>query len=416
MRVLLLNQVFYPDVAATAQHAHDLARHLTEAGHEVVAIASRATYGKKGADLPKQEWVDDDIEVHRVGRSLFGKAGIAGRLVDFSLFYVAAAIKAFTVRRPDVVVCFTTPPLIALVGWLLRLVRRCRFVYWVMDVYPDIAVACGVMQHNSIATWMTERLNRFCLRRADKVVVLGRCMEQRITGKDIDPESIARIGVWSDQDEVKPVERDENPYRTEWQLGSRLVVMYSGNFGLAHDVVTMCAAAEALREEERIRFVFVGGGKRKVEVEQFVETQGLENVVIAPYQPRSKLDASLSCADIHLVSMIDGAEGSVVPCKLFGIMAAGRPTIFIGHPDSELARVLVEHECGRVVPPGDVDGLIASIAELMENDTLRRSMGAKARLALNVAYSRHAACEQWRELLESLVAPSQQPAAVRVDG
>lgn len=409
MRVLLLNQVFYPDVAATAQHAHDLAKHLTAHGHEVVAIASRATYGEKGADLPRQEWVGD-IEVHRVGRSLFGKAGIAGRLIDFLVFYVAATIKAFTVRRPDVVVCFTTPPFIAFVGWLLRLVRRCKFVYWVMDVYPDVAVACAVMKHDSVLTWLMERLNRFCLRRADRVVVLGRCMEQRITDKGIDPDSIQHIGVWSDQDEVKPVPREHNPYRKEWGFGDRLVVMYSGNFGLAHDVVTMCAAAEALQDEDRVRFAFVGGGKRKSEVEEFVNDQSLPNVVLAPYQPRSKLDASLSCADIHLVSMIDGAEGSIVPCKLFGIMAAARPTIFIGHPDSELARVLVEHQCGRVVQPGDVDGLIATIAEFMESEPLRLSMGARARSALQVAYSRHAACEQWRELLESL-APA--PAATK---
>ena len=179
MRVLLLNQVYHPDPAATAQHADDLARHLVRQGHEVHVIASRALYGSKGAALPAHEQVDG-VEVHRVGRSLFGKSSIVARIADFGLFYVFALLKAMTVPRPDVTVCFTTPPFIALAGWWLRLTRGSKFVYWVMDLYPDLPVACGVMKPKSIATRFFESINRFCLRSADRSVVLGRCMQDRV--------------------------------------------------------------------------------------------------------------------------------------------------------------------------------------------------------------------------------------------
>jgi len=404
VRILLINQTYHPDVVATAQHAHDLARHLVAHGHEVRVITSRSIYGQKGASLPARETIEG-VEIQRVGRSLFGKAGIVARIADFILFYVMSGLRAFTIKRPDVVICFTTPPFIALVGWLMARIRRCKFVYWVMDLYPDLPVACGVMKPTSLMTRFCEALNRFCLRRADRTVVLGRCMRDRVLNKKVEAGHVVHIGVWADQSEVKPMTRESNPFRLEWNLGDRFVVMYSGNFGLGHDVDTMCSAAERLRDDDSIRFVFVGGGKKKQIVEELVTSRGLHNCVIAPYQPREKLDASLSCADVHLASLLEGVEGIMVPCKLFGAMAAARPTIFIGHPTSELARVLVEQECGIAIRQGDVDGLIQAIRMLLGDQAMRERMGNKARSALIDVYSREKACEQWRDLLEGLHDP-----------
>jgi colanic acid biosynthesis glycosyl transferase WcaI len=401
MRVLMINQVFHPDVAATAQHAHDLGRHLVAHGYDVAVIASRSIYGERGASLPKFERVDG-IEVHRVGQSIFGKAGILARAFDFACFDIAATLKAFTIKRPDVVICFTTPPFIALLGWLLRLVRRTRFVYWVMDLYPDVPVECGVMKARSPITRCFELLNRFLLRRADRTVVLGRCMRERVLGKGIPETRVVHIGVWSDESEVKPLPPECNPYRKEWELGERFVVMYSGNFGLGHDVDTMLQAALRLRHDDSIRFAFVGGGKKKPIVDRFVREHALTNCIVAPYQPREKLDASLSCGDAHLATLALRMQGAIVPCKLFGSMAAERPTIFIGPPGSELARVLTEHNCGIVVPPGDVDGLVRAIRELAADPQRRHEMGERARNALGQTYSREKACEQWRRLLEDM--------------
>lgn len=410
MRVLLINQVFYPDVAATAQHADDLARHLVRHGHEVHAIASRSIYGKKGAALPREEQVDG-VKIHRVGQSLFGKASIAARILDFGLFYVAAMWKALRTPKPDVVVCFTTPPFIALVGWLMRVLRGSKYVYWVMDLYPDLPVACGVMKPRGLSTRFFEGVNRFCLRKADRVVVLGRCMQERVAAKGVSGPSVQHIGVWSDAAEVAPVPRSENPYREEWGLGDRFVVMYSGNFGLGHDVETMCAAAKELDGEDSIRFLFVGGGKKKARVEEFVRTEGLSNCVLADYQPREKLHQSLSVADVHLASLLEGVEGIMVPCKLFGIMASERPAVFIGHPTSELSRVIEEHEAGFTVRQGDVEGLVALIRELAADRERTERLGGNARRALSEAYSREAACERWRELLEEVVGERSADAA-----
>jgi colanic acid biosynthesis glycosyl transferase WcaI len=410
VRVLFINQTYHPDVAATAQHMHDLARHLVRHGHEVEVITSRSLYGQAGASLPSEEVVDG-VEIHRVGRSVFGKAGLVARAADFALFYAAATLRSLTVRRADVVVCLTTPPFISLLGILLRSLRGGRYVQWLMDMYPDVAVGCDVLRPNALSTRFLDAVNRFTLRQADLVVVLGRCMRRRVLEKGIDPARVVHVGVWSDESEVRPIARDENPYRREWGMGNAFVVMYSGNFGIGHDVATMLGAAERLRGESGIRFAFVGGGKRKAEVERFVRERGLENAVLAPYQPRERLDASLSCADLHLVSLREGLEGCIVPCKLFGAMAAGRPTAFIGSAESEVARVLVENDCGVVVRQGDVDGLVAVIRQLAADPPRAARLGERARAALSVAYDREQGCEDWRRALEALVeSPARQEA------
>lgn len=404
LRVLFLNQAFYPDVVATAQHAHDLARHLVARGHEVAVIASRSIYGQKGASLPRYE-VKDGIEIYRVGSSLFGKSTILLRIIDFAFFYVMAGWKALRVRRPDVVVPFTTPPFIALVGVVLQIFRHCKFVYWVMDLYPDVLVACGVMRPRSLTERFLEAVNRFCLRHADRVVVLGRCMQQRVLDKGIDPAKVIHVGVWSDSDEVKPIPRLENPYRRDWGLADAFVVMYAGNFGLGHDVQTMCEAVLRLRDRSNIRFAFVGGGKRKQEVEAFLRQHQLRNAVCHDYQPRAQLDALLSLGDLHLVSLAQPVTGLVVPCKLFGIMAAERPTAFIGHPDSEIARVLIEHNCGVVIPCGNTDALVQVIEELAADPQRQAELGQRARQALHQAYDRRRACESWERILLEVTTP-----------
>ena len=404
MRILMINQVFYPDVAATAQHGHDLARHLVEQGHEVTAISSRSLYGEKGAKLASKETVDG-IEIHRVGRSFFGKTSIFARALDFILFYLAATWRALTLSKHDVVICFTTPPFITLAGLLLRVFKGTRVVCWVMDLYPDVPIVCGLMKRDSLSSRFFEWLSRFCLRAVDRNVVLGRCMKELIESKGIPPEKISLIGVWSDNSDVREGGRETNQYRSEWGVGDRTLIMYSGNFGIGHDVDTFLDAALALRDDDRIRFAFVGGGKRKSTVESFVHEHGLEaTCILAPYQPRERLDELLSAADAHLVSLLPGREGVMVPCKLFGILAVSRPALYVGPAESEISRVIVESDCGASVLPGDSADLVRAITSYADDPEFCGRVGERARAALEAHHTMEQRCTAWTSLLEDVVA------------
>lgn len=413
MHIVLLNQAFYPDVVATAQMAKDLADTLSARGHTVTAIASRSIYGKQGASLPARETIrvgTGTIDIHRVGWSLFGKSGVAARVADFALFYALAMVKSLTIRRPDVIVSFTTPPFIGLVGVVCSWLRGSAPVCWVMDLYPDVAVACGVMKPRSLLTRAFDRLGTLILQRSRVNVVLGRCMEKRVLGKGVDGSRVRLIPVWADLDGLEPVEPGDNEFRRHWAPGAEFIVMYSGNFGLGHDADTLMGAMKELRNEPGLRFVFVGGGKRRREIEGFVREQGITNATWDEYQPREKLGASLSAGDVHLLSVREGVEGMVVPSKMFGIMAVGRPAIYIGHPDSEVARVIAESDGGVLVREGDVPGLVKAIRDLRADAGARARMGASARRAIAGRFDRETACRAWADLLEGLgVAGSPSP-------
>jgi colanic acid biosynthesis glycosyl transferase WcaI len=401
VRVLLLNQAYAPDHAATAQHAHDLARHLVAHGHAVTAVASRSLYGERGAALPRRETIEG-VQVERVGSSLFGKAGLLARAVDFAIFWAAAAWRVLRLPRQDAIVCLTTPPFIVLVGLLSRAIKGGRVVLWSMDLYPDAPVAFGAMRASHPLAAVAAAIDRFCLRRTDAVVALGRCMRERLLAKGAPADRLHTIGVWSDEEEVAPGPREGNRYREEWGIGDRMLVMYSGNFGLGHDVETFLGAAGLLRQEDRIRFAFVGGGKRKPEVEARVRGEGLSNCVLAPYQPRERLGELLGAADLHLVTLRPGVEGIMVPSKFYGIMASGRPAILVGGAEGEIALTIAEERCGAVVAAGDAAGLAAALRERLDHPRLREEEGRRGREALRLRHARRIRCEAWRRLLESL--------------
>ena len=410
LRVLLVNQAYAPDAAATAQHCEDLAQHLIAQGHGVSVIASRSIYGQTGAKLPRRETLDG-VHVHRVGLSLFGKRGLALRALDFGLFYVAALWRAVWVRvpidgqrkKPDVVVTLTTPPFIGGVGVLLRWLRGCRHIYWAMDLYPDVLVAAGLSQPNGMMTRALAALNRWEMRRSDRVVALGRCMRGLIQSQGIKPDHIDVIGVWAP---TAPGEEVPDPaassYRETWSLHGKFVVQYSGNFGLAHDYETFCDAMLHVRQRDDVVFLFAGGGKRIEPLKGFVEEHGLTNVMFQPYQPRENLPDLLSLANVHLISQSPTFTGIVVPSKLFGIMAAGRASLFVGPAEAEVARVLDETGGGRRFEIGAGQALGDAILELADDPARALQMGRAALDAARGPHHQHSRYVAWERLLVSV--------------
>lgn len=401
MKVLLLNQVFWPDVAATAQHGHDLGRYLAQHGVQVTALASRSLYSETGKALPREGGVDG-IRIVRAGHSRFGKTALAARAFDFVSFYLAALWRAIWLPRQDIVVCFTTPPFIAFVGILLRWLKGTTVVCWTMDLYPDVPVAAGVLRRGSLAHSLFDAVDRFSLRHADRVVVLGRCMQQRLLEKGVDPKRMEVINVWADGDEVSVRPIEGNALRTAWQVGDRFVIEYSGNFGIGHDSETMYRAMQATRADDSIRWVIVGGGTKRGELEAFVQAHDIVNAVLKPYQPREALGELLSLGNVHLVSIAGNFSGLLVPSKFYGVLAAARPVLYVGPRETEVARVIEESQCGLVIEQGDSAGLVKAIETLHADPQLAQAMGRRAREVFERTFTRSHACERWLRLLQNV--------------
>lgn len=399
MKVLAINQFYAPDLSATSQLLTQLCEDLAALGDEVTVVASRGSY-LGGGRLPAREHLNG-VAVLRPWATRLGKRTIAHRVADYGSFWASAVASAVRAQRPDVMLVLSTPPMIAFGAALVSAKRSVPVVSWVQDVYPEVAVAFGLLSERHPATFPLRAMNRFCHRVMATHVVLADDMAVRLVAQGLSRERIQVVPNWADGSAVHPVDRADNAFRRQHGLDGRFVAMYSGNIGVGHDVATFAAAARKLAHTD-IEFVFIGEGARKAEAIDL--TRDLPRVRFLPYQPRERLAESLSAADVHLVSLRDGLEGLLVPSKVYGIMAAGRPIAYLGPPGSEVSRLVEEHRIGWSGRPGDGDGLAQVLEELSRDSGTVSEMGNRARMALCAHYDRPHAVRRWREVLEAAIA------------
>lgn len=361
LKILLLNQCFYPDVVSTAQHLTDLATALTARGHEVTVVA-----GDRGYDDPtkhfkrRERW--NDIEIIRIPSLSLGKNSRRRRALNFGSFLLACSLRLLTLRRFDVVVALTSPPLISFLAALFVKLKGGSFCFWVMDLNPDEAIAAGWLNEKSLTTRLLQRMLNYSFNVATCTVVLDRFMKERVVAKGIDPDRIAIVPPWSHDDHVQYSTAGREEFRQKHGLSDKFVVMYSGNHSPCHPLDTLINAARALNDRSEIIFCFIGGGSEQVKVSQ----QGLANVKCLPYQPLDELSGSLSAADLHVVVMGDEFVGIVHPCKVYNIMSIGAPTLYIGPIPSHVTDIASELRAGFFITShGDVERVTAAILEAM---------------------------------------------------
>lgn len=374
--VLFINRVYPPDVAATGQLLAELATGLHGLGWQVTVVTSRST---KGADTCEHL---DGVSVERVSGLPFTRASHWRRLLSYVSLYPALLWRALRLPKADVVVTMTDPPLQLLLGVVLKRFRKARLVHWAQDIYPELAEALGVLPANGIATLLLRRLSTWGLKHHDHIVTVGECMQQRLVERGIDAARISVIPNWADHQLIHPIAHDSNPFRQRHGLQGRFVVMYSGNLGLAHDFMSIVDAAELLQQSlPEVLFLFVGEGPQRAWLIEQIKTRRLENIRLLPPQSKHDLAASLGAADLHLVSMRQSLVGLLVPSKVYGILAAGRPLLFLGPESSEVARLVASHDCGEVL--ANVNGAeLADRIDLWRQDGDRRAVaGDRARQA-----------------------------------
>jgi glycosyltransferase involved in cell wall biosynthesis len=398
-----MNRFYYPDISATSQVLTDLAKRLAALGHDVHVVCSRLRYEGGGAPLPPFER-QDGVAVHRVWTTSFGRSPLSGRLLDYLSFYPSAIFRlARVARRGDVVVVKTDPPLLSvLVAPFVRL-RGSTLVNWVQDVFPEVA---DHSRSRHLPRWLQAPLMALrdrSLRGANMNVVLGTTMRDYLRRRNV-PESRLRIVEnWAAGETVHAIPPAASELRRALGIGEEFVVGYSGNMGLAHDHETILGAAELLQADATTRFLIVGGGSGMRLLQAEVERRGLRNMQFLAYQPRDRLADSLAAADVHLVTLRPEAEGFVVPSKLYGVMAAARPVVFVGDVASEIARAVERAACGACVSCGDAQGLAAELLRLKSDERLRLRLGENAASAYRSNYTFEAASGRWLEVLRAVV-------------
>lgn len=400
MRVTLVNQFFYPDLSATAQVATDLADGLAEVGWRVTAVSGTGQYLGGGRRLPFRD-VRGDVTIRRVPATSFGKGSLVRRAADYASFMGGAVARLASLPKPDVLVTMTTPPLLASAAAAYASAFGVPLVYWLQDVYPEVAGAFGALSETGLPYRAMAAGSRFALSRAAAVVVLGEAMRARAIAAGAAADRVHVIANWADERVIRPLAHADNPLRARLARGARRLVMYSGNMGRAHDMQTIADGIRRLRGMQDVRWLFVGNGDNRGSIERLAAEQA--NVELLPYVERALLPQSLSAADVHLIALKPEVVGLLEPSKLYGIMAAGRPSVFVGPAESEVARTIAAEPCGQLVRNGDASGFAEALSFLLSNDEERTAQGRAARVAVETRLGRTHAIAAFSRLLRRLL-------------
>jgi putative colanic acid biosynthesis glycosyltransferase WcaI len=390
-RLLVLNQYYWPCYEADGRLLTQLCEGLAREWDVSVVTGALPHAGAERV-------VRNGVETVRVASTAFERSRMGLRAVNYGSFFALALWWSLLSRPPDVVLSYTNPPFVGDVAWAAARRFGAPLIVAVQDVFPETAVALGRLRARPAVAALDATVG-FALRRADRVVALGDTMRRRLEEKGVAPERIAVIENWVDPDEIRP-EPQVNAWSEARGLAGRFVVMHSGNVGHAQDLDTLVRAT-ALIGEPAVDVVIVGSGVRLGEVRELAEAVAVP-VRFLPFQSDGVLSQSLSTAAVHVVGLARGLAGYVVPSRVYGVLAAGRPLIAAAEEISETARLVRKVGCGVVVPPGDPHALAAAVRAARDGQYDLDAMGGRGREYVLREASREAAVSRYLALLEDV--------------
>jgi colanic acid biosynthesis glycosyl transferase WcaI len=391
MSLIFINRFYWPEEPATSQLLTDMAEGLAGCGNEVRIITSRPFE----IEVPSKE-THNSVSIIRVGSSRYGSSNLTGRVIDFLSFIIGTSWQLLTkTKAKDTVVFLTDPPFLAAALWPLLSLRKVRFIHWVQDIYPEIAITLtGHRWLSILKPW-----RNLSWRRAHKCVTLGRDMAAVIRQAGVTPENLKIIPNWAPAGlyasaDTAPVTQ----LKSQWNLTGKFVALYSGNLGRVHDLTPIIEVASLLIDEKNIAIVFVGHGAQLESLQQTALARGLSNIHFKPPQPRESLNTTLALGDVHFVTLREGCESYVYPSKLYGIMAVARPVIFIGPSKCDLSLTIQNNQLGLSNSSHDISGIVGAI-RVLSGDSSMRQQYAQQTSDFARAHSLENAIHTWDQLL-----------------
>lgn len=400
--LLFLNRSYWPDVEATGQLLTALCEGLVD-DFQVTVLAGRPNAIVEEVD--SADWnsaiAKNNVAIQRVRHTQFPKQNLLGKGLNFLSFAHSARLALRNISTPDVVVFETDPFLLAFEADRLKKRTNCRMVGYLQDIYPDVAVALGKVGDN----WAVRRLRKSLFdiyRRCDRMVVLSQDMADLLTDNGVDSDRISIVPNWADTEKIAP-NGGANRFREQQQLGDRFIAMYSGNLGLTQRLEEFVAAAELLKDRADILFCFVGRGSQEAALRQLVQTRRLTNVKFIDYQPQAELTHSLTAADIHLVPLTKMLSRCLMPSKLYGILAAGRPYLTNAPLGSELHTISTQHQVGLTVEPESPQAIADRIRWAADHPSELKIMGHNARQLAESEYTQERSISRFRDVVQKVL-------------
>jgi glycosyltransferase involved in cell wall biosynthesis len=416
MHVLFFNRSYYPDTAATGQLLTELAEDLVrDHGCRVTVVCGPPLNPAPGTQFRPKRLVKREehngVTILRARGTRLDKNKFRGRALNYMSYFVTACAAGLRATPPDVCVALTDPPIIGLAAYAAARRHRVPLVMVFQDLFPEVTALLADFHSDTVNAGL-QRVNKFLIRKAARVVALGPTMRQRLLeDKGAPAAKTVTISNWADTTSIVPGPK-ENPFARAHGLVSKFVVMHSGNLGLSQSLETIVAAAARLRDVPDIQFVFQGEGVKKAELIADAAARGLTNILFLPYQSKERLGESFAAADVFIVSLQRGLAGYIVPSKLYGILAAGRPYVAAVERNCEVSAVTRDRSSGLIAEPGDAHDLADKILTYYRDRDLWRQHAANARAA-SADSDRRTQVSKYFKLFEEVVA-SAPPALASV--
>lgn len=398
-KFFLISQVFYPDEVSTASLFTNLCSVIAESDYVVEVWCAQPSYSILKRQ-PKMA-VHNGITIHYLASTNFSKNNFLGYLLNILTFSLSVSSKLLFSRDKGTVFTHTTPPPLGIIISFICAIKNRPFVYVLLDIFPEGWIRLGKISRKNLLIRFWGYLFITSLKRSKRIIAIGRDMKMWL--EKIYPESLKKveyIPLWQDDSIISPSDFSENEFILKYQLSNKFVIQYSGNMGLWNDMEILGKAVQGNIDD--VVFMFVGGGIRKNELLRSVSIEDRENTLFLPFQPMDKLGSILTACHAGLVSLRDGLEGMAVPSKIYGILAAGIPVIAMVPENSEIALIVREENCGYVLNPNDLDGLVKAIMELKSENKLRVNMGNNGRKAFEQKYSTKRIAEKYIKLVREL--------------
>ncbi len=406
MHIAFLNQYYEPFSASTSHLLTDVATSLAADGHRVSVITGRNAYIPEERDLlvPRRETLSG-VDVIRVGRTYADRTNRMRRVLGYLEYLIGATFTLAFLDEVDLVVPLTTPPFLARVAATVAKMKRRRVALWLMDMYPDALAADRILDSRGVLyralAWTMRTTYRACAR----IVVLDKYMQERLVSQGVDASRLRVCPNWQGAGLRADSSDDRQRFRRDLGIADDdLLVLYFGNLGLAHEVDTIVDVMDQLRADEKIKFAFIGGGTRTAQLRRALEQRNLDNVIIRPAVRKSEIAVPLRAADIGLVTMLDQWNGVLSPSKVYSIMAAGLPILYIGPERSEISDIIRDAGAGAAHVIGDVAGTVASIRGWNNNRLRLQEDGEATFAAFRRSFTGEQAISRVRDALLSAVA------------
>ena len=417
---IFFTQLYYPDMTTTAIIMTDLVEDLAGYGMNPEVVCAQPTYIKNSDSQITQisqikiggseDWgkcprveCHNGVSIRRVWSFLFDKNKIVGRILNSASCFLSMLLRVFPTGKNDLLILNTNPALLPFLGFIAAKLKGQRYAVLVHDLWPELPAHTGMIRKGGILYRAIDFVTKLSFKYASSIIVLSEAMKRIILHKV--PESEDKIHVihnWADAGRVYPVSKKDNQLLDELGLRYKKVVMYSGNLGRYQPLEVMIHAARELRDRDDIVFVFAGDGGKRQKVQEIAASQHLDNVMLIPFQPLNRLAESLSMADVALIGIYPENEGIIMPSKLYGLLAVGKPIICVSDPKSEVMEILKRAGAGLHSSINDPKELAQKIVAIWDDLGKAKEMGQNGRQYFLEHFERKKVTREWKKLLKQI--------------